>query len=139
MGGDVANQTRLSPHGAGQMGLLLDYIVLSHEQQKAFGKMASYDANAIALFLGVSSRQLQRMFHRNFGSPPQHWLNRQRISAAKQLLLSEHSIKEVAFELGFKQISHFCRQFKQYAGLPLHSLSKLIPGWTCRSGITMIS
>ena len=37
--------------------------------------------------------------------------------AARQLLLSGQQVKAVAFELGFKQPSHFCRQFKSFNNL----------------------
>ena len=73
---------------------------------------ADYDCRKLAQLCDRSVRQLERRFHAFFGCPPQAWLNEQRIKAAQQLLLSGHPVKVVAFELGFKQPSHFCRQFK---------------------------
>jgi len=60
----------------------------------------------------MSVRQLQRRFRRRFGRSPQDWLNEKRIRVAQKLLLSGQPVKEVAFNLGFKQSSHFCRLFK---------------------------
>ena len=75
---------------------------------------ARYDAKELAKLCHLSVRQLERDFHRYFGRPPQDWLNEQRINAARQLLLSGQPVKVVALELGFKQSSHFCRQFKSF-------------------------
>src|SRR4051812_27871468 len=73
---------------------------------------ARYDSNELARLCGISTRQLQRHFRRNFHCSPQYWLNERRLFVARNLLLSGESVKKVAFDLGFKQPSHFCRQFK---------------------------
>lgn len=75
---------------------------------------ARYDARELARLFEMSPRQLQRKFNRYAKRSPQEWLNAQRIMASRRLLLSGVAVKEVAFELGFKQVSHFCRQFKMY-------------------------
>lgn len=75
---------------------------------------ARYDARELARLCALSSRQLQRNFSRDLNRSPQDWLNEQRIDAARRLLLSGGPVKRVAFELGYKQVSHFCRQFKLY-------------------------
>jgi AraC family cel operon transcriptional repressor len=75
---------------------------------------ARYDARELARLFDMSPRQLQRKFNRYMKRSPQDWLNEQRVMAARRLLLTGGSVKEVAFELGFKQVSHFCRQFKMY-------------------------
>jgi len=75
-------------------------------------RIAHYDANELAKLCEISTRQLQRHFRRRFHSTPQNWLNERRLLAAQDLLLSGDSVKKVALDLGFKQSSHFCRQFK---------------------------
>jgi AraC family transcriptional regulator len=99
---------------------------------------AHYDANELAKLCGVSARQLQRHFRYSFHRSPQSWLNERRLLAAQDLLLSGESVKKVALDLGFKQTSHFCRQFK--------SRNKLTPSQfafsrilQCRSGITSVA
>jgi transcriptional regulator GlxA family with amidase domain len=83
------------------------------EQWRVLGGASRYDANELARRLCISTRQLQRVFRLQFDRSPQDWLNEQRILRARELLLSgSHSVKEVALDLGFKQVSHFCRQFK---------------------------
>ena len=76
--------------------------------------VAHYDAKELACLCNESIRQLQRDFHRQFGLPPQVWLNAQRLKAAEQRLQSRESVKKVAMDLGYKQTSHFCRQFKTF-------------------------
>jgi AraC-like DNA-binding protein len=78
---------------------------------------ARYDAKELAKLCNLSVRQLERDFRRILERSPQGWLNEQRIKAAQQLLLSGQPVKVVALELGFKQSSHFCRQFKSQTQL----------------------
>jgi transcriptional regulator GlxA family with amidase domain len=79
---------------------------------------ARYDAKELAQLCHLSVRQLERDFRHYLERSPQDWLNEQRIKAAQQLLLSSQpAIKVVALELGFKQSSHFCRQFKNQTRL----------------------
>lgn len=76
--------------------------------------VAKYDARELAKLTRLSVRQLQRDFRRRFARTPQDWLNEKRLKEAETLLLSGQSVKAVAIGLGFKQVSHFCRQFKSY-------------------------
>ena len=78
---------------------------------------ARYDAKDLAKLCNLSVRQLERDFRRGLERSPQDWLNEQRIKASQQLLISGQPVKVVAFELGFKQPSHFCRQFKSFNNL----------------------
>jgi transcriptional regulator GlxA family with amidase domain len=108
------------------------------ERWEQLAGTARYDAKEFAKLCGLSVRQLERDFRRYLDRSPQDWLNEQRIKAAQQMLLSGRRVKNVASELGFKQVSHFCRQFK--------FLNKLTPsefvmihtqtGHECRSEIT---
>jgi len=79
---------------------------------KDLAAQARYNARNLAALCRLSERQLQRQFRGHFGRSPQDWLDEQRIAAAAQLLLSGEPVKKVAYDLGFKQTSHFCRQFK---------------------------
>ena len=81
-------------------------------QWEELAKQARYDANELARLSGVSIRQLQRHFNRHFHCSPQSWLNERRLLVARALLLRGEQVKKVALDLGFKQTSHFCRQFK---------------------------
>lgn len=113
-------------------------LLLIKEQWEALAEKAHYNANELARLCGVSPRQLQRHFRRIFHCSPQSWLNERRLAVAQALLLSGESVKKVALDLGFKQTSHFCRQFK--------SQNKLTPSefifsqsTDCRSQITNVA
>ena len=73
---------------------------------------AHFNAHELATLCGISTRQLQRHFRFRFRCSPQSWLNYRRLLVAEELLLSGDSVKKVALDLGFKQPSHFCKQFK---------------------------
>ena len=79
---------------------------------------ADYNAKNLAGACGVSLRQLERFFPQAMGLPPQRWLNALRQQKAFALLVSGQSVKEVSICLGYKQSSHFSRQFKQFHGVP---------------------
>jgi transcriptional regulator GlxA family with amidase domain len=110
------------------------------ELWKNLAGAAHYDARELAKLCALSTRQLQRLFKQEIQRSPQDWLNEQRIEAARHLLLSGDSVKWVAFELGFKQVSHFCRQFKVYNNVtPSQFLNRSrvvsLMDNQCRSGI----
>lgn len=72
-----------------------------------------YDERRVAKRCTVSVRQLQRYFLDDLGRSPKAWLNEQRMIAARNLLFEGNPVKAVACQLGFKQASHFCREFKR--------------------------
>jgi AraC-like DNA-binding protein len=46
------------------------------------------------------------------------WLRQHRLSKAYQALLKGKQVKEVAYDHGYKQMSHFSREFKIFFGVP---------------------
>jgi len=106
----------------------MERLLLVKGRWEGLAEAAHYDANELAKLCGVSTRQLQRHFRRSFHCSPQSWLNERRLDLARDLLLSGESIKKVALDLGFKQPSHFCRQFK--------SRNKMTPSEFASSQIT---
>ncbi|MEW6306452.1 MAG: helix-turn-helix transcriptional regulator [Verrucomicrobiota bacterium] len=75
---------------------------------------SGYRAAELARLCRVTVRQLERIYQKELGCSPQEWLNHQRMVAAQMLLLESRTVKMVALRLGFKQESHFCREFKRY-------------------------
>jgi AraC-like DNA-binding protein len=63
----------------------------------------SYSSRALARMLGITPRQA--------------WLNEQRLIAAKQMLRTAGTVKEVAYSLGFHSASQLSRDFKGYFGI----------------------
>ncbi len=78
---------------------------------------SNYNASQLAQICGISLRQLENYFMEDFGRSPHNWLTEQRMIAARKLLGASDSIKEVAFTLKYKQLSHFCREFKKCYGI----------------------
>jgi len=80
-------------------------------------KDSVYRKKPLAARLGISQRQLERYTQDIFALPPHFWLTMQRMISAKKLLKQKRRIKDVAPQLGYKQVSHFSREFKKYYGL----------------------
>ena len=76
-----------------------------------------YDPQALADYTSYSLRKLERLFKRKWQCTPRDWLRMMRMKRAANLLDSSDSIKWVSYELGFKQPSHFCREFKLHYGV----------------------
>ncbi|MFT5492571.1 MAG: AraC-like DNA-binding protein [Limisphaerales bacterium] len=77
-------------------------------------RQADFRPGTLAELYGVTLRQMERYFQDDFGCSPGEWLQEQRMVAARQLLMESNSVSSVAKKLGFKQVSHFSREFKRY-------------------------
>ncbi|MFZ6029259.1 MAG: substrate-binding domain-containing protein [Chloroflexota bacterium] len=72
----------------------------------------------IAQEIGVSENYLSQVFNRELGLPLWDYLNRFRISQAKELFRRTHgSVKYVANQVGFKDQKYFSRVFHKLTGL----------------------
>lgn len=80
-------------------------------------RRSGYKLVRMSKTVGISERQLRRYTKKLFGCSPHHLLKVQRLIAAKRMLRERRSVKSVCFLLGFKQPSHFSRDFKTYHGL----------------------
>jgi AraC-like DNA-binding protein len=78
---------------------------------------SAYKAQLLSKELNISTRHLRRCTMQLFGCSPQHWLNEQRLILAERLLKETRLVKIVSSDLGFKQVSHFSREFKLRYGL----------------------
>ena len=65
----------------------------------------------------MSLRQLERYFQSDYQCPPARWLTRERFRLARRLLKRTHTIKEVAYAVGFKNNGHFSTAFKREHGM----------------------
>ena len=86
------------------------------ETLRRLAEACHYSSRELARFLGISQRQLQRVFRARLGCTPQAFLREERLQAAERLLHSASSVKEVAYALGFCQQSQFSRDFKERFG-----------------------
>ena len=78
---------------------------------------ARYKMNKMARIASVSRRSVERHITRLTGQKPAAWLKKQRLLAAKKLLLKATSFASVASRVSFKQYSHFSREFKKEFGV----------------------
>lgn len=65
----------------------------------------------------LSKYHFARMFKTYTGISPYDYQIQARIKNARRLLLENHSISDIALELGFADQSHFTRLFKKYVGI----------------------
>ena len=71
----------------------------------------------IAERLGISTRQLERLFGRYLNSTPKHYFMEKRLLRAQNLLVqTEQSITEIAMACGFQSTSHFSKVFRGHFG-----------------------
>lgn len=85
---------------------------------------ANYRPRKLASLCTVSLRTLQRHFSGRYGVTLSEWLRDVRANQAYQRIKAGETIKEVCYELGFKQPSHFSRVFKQVHGVPPSSITQ---------------
>jgi len=71
---------------------------------------------ALCEYLQVSPVTLNRLFHANLNESVTTHHARLRMERARQLLVSELSVKEVAFALGYRHPNDFSRAFKKLTG-----------------------
>jgi len=89
---------------------------------------AAFKPKNLAKLCNVSLRTLQRHFAKHYGMTVIQWLSAVRLREAHARLKSGIRVKEVAYDLGFKQLSHFSREFKKIYGVPPSLLNP--PGLT---------
>lgn len=73
----------------------------------------------LAALVGISRRQLERLFMEKTNSSPALVYTRMRLERAKHLLMQTRApMIEIAIEVGFENASHFSRLFRQTYGQP---------------------
>lgn len=72
----------------------------------------------IATYIGISERQLERLFETRLTSTPTEFYMAVRLTHARQLLLhTSANISEIAYRCGFRSAAHFSRRYRQYFGI----------------------
>lgn len=68
--------------------------------------------------LGISTRQLERLFDRHLGTSPKRYGLELRLNRARNLIVqTEQSVAEIAMASGFTSTSHFSRVFRRKYGI----------------------
>ncbi len=86
----------------------------------AAGGTASADLmlHLIAGALGISTRQLERLFRHHLGTSPKRFINQTRLTRARNLLVqTDQSITEVAVACGFTTPSTFSKVYRAHFGV----------------------
>jgi AraC-like DNA-binding protein len=112
----VRRQLGTTPVGAGSKrypALVQKFIALLEKHFREKKMVADY-----AEQLAVSSSYLNKTVKKTLGYPASHFI-RQRIvlEAKRKALYSDANMKEVAYSLGFEDIAHFSKFFKNTAGV----------------------
>ena len=92
-----------------RIGFVVDYI------RKNLHQKLSIDS--IAKLAYVSKSNFFKMFKDELGTSPNEFILQERINRAKELLASQNSIKETAYQTGFSDANYFTRVFKQLVGV----------------------
>lgn len=73
----------------------------------------------LANYVGLSGRQLERLFQEHLKCTPGNFYLELRLMRARQLLLrTEQAIIDVADACGFASVAHFTRRYSEFFGLP---------------------
>jgi len=76
------------------------------------------EVRQLAAEVGISARQVERLFREQMGLSPKSYYRRIRLEAARTLLRQTiHSILNVALQCGFSSTSHFCHAYKREFGI----------------------
>ncbi len=117
----AVDDMRAAPQSYGPFSRAVQYI---HENYAE-----SINTRKIAKMVGMSHRQFNRRFRRFFNTSLCQYLMRVRVNAACRLITeTDHSVTEIAGEVGFYDQSHFSRTFTRLMGLsPLKYRKRHIP------------
>lgn len=73
----------------------------------------------LSRLLGLSRRQLERLFHNYLGTAPSRYYLRLRLDQARRLLRqTEHTITAIAAACGFNSVSHLGTRYREQFGHP---------------------
>lgn len=90
---------------------------------------ALYPAGKLTAACGLSISRLNQLFTQIYGvTTHQYWERRRLERARRSLESSAPPVKQVAFELGFSQLSHFSRWFKRHSGVSPRSYRQAADG-----------
>jgi AraC-like DNA-binding protein len=84
---------------------------------RGLAAQSNYRPTRLAELCRLSLRHVERRLKVEVGTTPRLWLKQERLRSALTLLLDAQSAKEVAYSLGYRQCSQFCREFKLGFGL----------------------
>ena len=106
-----------------ELGICHPNLYLDTRVRAAIDKMFHmlgdrHSVRDVARSVNLSPRRLGQLFKVDMGVSPMKFLRNLRMARAQALLQSSFlTIKEVTFQSGFADVSHFVRDFKQCYGV----------------------
>jgi AraC-like DNA-binding protein len=91
----------------------MDKNVVQTSKWEELAVRAGYKPSELARLTQVSLRTLQRHFRDHYNVTISEWLRTIRLREAYNRIKDGKSVKEVAYTLEYKQLSHFSREFKR--------------------------
>ncbi len=89
---------------------ILDYLNENFKYDLSMEEIASYTGRSLATF--------KRDFAKISDTTPQKWITQKRLEAARELINSGRgNITEICFDVGFKNLSHFSKIYKDRFGV----------------------
>ena len=79
---------------------------------------SGYCRHRLAKIVQVSTRTLDRYFEKHLSLSVQQWLSELQLVDAYDQVMTGKPLKEISFDVGFKQPSHFTKRFKARFGIP---------------------
>ncbi|MFA6774893.1 MAG: response regulator [Sphaerochaetaceae bacterium] len=100
---------------------IADVPAYSHYVQAAIdfivdNYMLNISLNDCANVIGVNASYLSRIFHQETGEQFTRRLNAVRLSKAKEMIIEDTPLKQVAYNCGFKDYSYFFKVFRKENG-----------------------
>ncbi len=71
----------------------------------------------LSALCGITPEYFRRLFREHFGDSPIAYINKMKLTRAKELLSSGmYSVSETALLSEYTELSHFSREFKRHTG-----------------------
>lgn len=89
---------------------ILDFLERNYMNDLSMEEIANYTGRSLSTF--------KRDFKRYSNLSPQKWLIRRRLEAAHEMIQKgDKKVTEVCFDVGFKNLSHFSKTYKEVYGV----------------------
>lgn len=90
---------------------ILEFMEKNYMNELSMSEMAYYTGRSLSTF--------KRDFKQYSDLTPQKWLIRRRLQAARELIREGgRRVSEICYEVGFKNLSHFSKLYKEFFGFP---------------------
>lgn len=90
---------------------ILEFLEQNYMNDLSMEEIANYTGRSLSTF--------KRDFKKYSVLSPQKWLIRRRLEAAHELIRKgDHKVSEICFDVGFKNLSHFSKIYKEMYGIP---------------------